>query len=320
MTRDRGRLDTFLASKLGVAKNQALQLIKAGCVYLNQRLCHKGGIALRSGDTIEVLAPIKLPKPTSPTTMEIEIIYEDEDILVLNKPPHLVIHHASSVQEATLVDYLQAKGYALSNLGGVERYGIVHRLDKDTSGAIMVAKNNASHANLATQLKNKQMGRYYLAILSEPLQAPLSLECHLGRHPKNRLKMTNLDALRQARKGGKISKTHFVPLICGENGTQLISAKLDSGRTHQIRAHLESLGRHIIGDPLYGKRDSYAGRILLHAYLLYAVHPRSGQKLLFKAKILEDMLEYLESHFEGIAWDGFIQESYIFDLFSGVSC
>ncbi|WP_104759315.1 RluA family pseudouridine synthase [Helicobacter bizzozeronii] len=314
----KGRLDTFLSAKLQVAKNQTLQLIKAGCVRLNGGVCSKGGVSLKLGDVLEVLSvePKESP-PTNLPPLDLEIIYEDEDILVINKPPHLVIHHASSVKEPTLVDYLQAKGYALSTLSGALRYGIVHRLDKDTSGVLVVAKNNASHAHLANQLKSKQMGRYYLAILSKPLNAPVSVACHLGRHPNNRLKMTNLDALRIPIKGGKMSKTHFVPLITGKNQTQLICAKLETGRTHQIRAHLESLNRHIVGDPLYGQKDSYTGRILLHAYLLYATHPKDGRKLLFKANMLKDMLQYLESHFEGMSWDGL--ESGICGLFGGAT-
>ncbi|WP_120955672.1 RluA family pseudouridine synthase [Helicobacter mehlei] len=312
------RLDTFLSTKLQVAKNQVLQLIKAGCVRLNGGACSKGGVGVKLGDVLEIwsIQPQE-SQPLSLPPLDLEIIYEDEDILVINKPPHLVVHHASSVKEATLVDYLQARGYALSTLSGALRYGIVHRLDKDTSGVLVVAKNNASHAHLATQLKSKQMGRYYLAILSEPLNNPVSVACHLGRHPNNRLKMTNLDALRTPIRGGKMSKTHFVPLITGTNQTQLICAKLETGRTHQIRAHLESLNRHIVGDPLYGQKDSYAGRILLHAYLLYVTHPKDGRKLLFKANMLKDMLQYLENHFEGMSWDGL--ESSIGDLFGSIA-
>ncbi|BCZ19132.1 Pseudouridine synthase RluD2 [Helicobacter sp. NHP19-012] len=309
-----GRLDHFLAMQLGVATNQALQCIKANCVWVNSKPCNKGGVKLKAGDVVVFTPPKVQAKPTC-APLDFEVIYEDADLLVLNKPPHLVVHPAKGVCEPTLLDHLKAKGYRLSTLSGELRCGIVHRLDKDTSGAIVIAKTNLAHAHLATQLKNKEMGRYYLAILSTPLNAPTKVECRLGRHPKNRLKMTNLDALRQEIKGGKWSKSAFMPLVTNAKGQQLIAIKLYSGRTHQIRAHLESLNRHIVGDPLYGQADSYGGRILLHAYLLYCIHPHTGQSLLFKAQILPDMLEYLQDNFQEVLWDGLLQERRIFDLF-----
>ncbi|BDQ29108.1 RluA family pseudouridine synthase [Helicobacter ailurogastricus] len=313
-----GRLDHFLAKHLGVASHQVLQCIKAGCVRVNSKICHKGGVKLKVGDAV-VFTPPKTQETPAYAPLEFEVIYEDADILVINKPPNLVVHPASGVRGLTLLDHLKAKGYTLSTLSGEWRCGIVHRLDKDTSGAILVAKTNAAHAHLAAQLKSKEMGRYYLAILSTPLSAPTKVECNLGRHPKNRLKMTNLNALRQEAKGGKWSKSAFMPLATSSKGQQLIAIKLYSGRTHQIRAHLESLNRHIVGDPLYGQADSYNGRILLHAYLLYCTHPKTGQRLLFKAQILPDMLEYLKTDFQEVSWDGFLQERCILDLFGADS-
>ncbi|BCZ17718.1 Pseudouridine synthase RluD2 [Helicobacter sp. NHP19-003] len=308
------RLDHFLATHLGVSSNQVLQCIKAGCVRVNSKACNKGGVKLKAGDLVGFTPPKAQAKPPC-TPLDFEVIYEDADILVLNKPPNLVVHPAKGVCAPTLLDHLREKGYSLSNLNGELRCGIVHRLDKDTSGAILVAKNNATHAHLAEQLKSKEMGRYYLAILSTPLNAPAKVECNLGRHPKNRLKMTNLNALRQEIKGGKWSKSVFMPLATNPKGQQLIAVKLYSGRTHQIRAHLESLNRHIVGDPLYGQADNYKGRILLHAYLLYCTHPSTSQRLLFKAQILPDMLEYLDINFQGVSWDALLQECHIFDLF-----
>ncbi|BDQ27520.1 RluA family pseudouridine synthase [Helicobacter heilmannii] len=312
--REAGRLDRFLATQLGVATNQALRCIKAGCVQVNAKVCNKGGLKLKVGDLV-VFTPPKAAELPVCAPLDFEVIYEDADLLVLNKPPYLVVHPARGVYELTLMEHLQAKGYTLSSLSGELRCGIVHRLDKDTSGAIVIAKTNHAHAHLAAQLKSKEMGRYYLAILSTPLNAPIKVECHLGRHPKNRLKMTNLDALRQEINGGKWSKSAFMPLITNAKGQQLIAIKLYSGRTHQIRAHLESLNRHIVGDPLYGQANSYNGRILLHAYLLYCTHPSTGQSLFFKAQILPDMLEYLQNNFQEVSWDGFLQERRIFDLF-----
>ncbi|BEG56539.1 Pseudouridine synthase RluD2 [Helicobacter sp. NHP21005] len=310
-----GRLDHFLATYLGVATNQALQCIKAGCVRVNSRPCGKGGVKLKAGDLV-VFTPLRAAELPAYAPLDFEVIYEDADMLVLNKPPNLVVHPASGVCGLTLLDHLKAKGYRLSSLSGELRCGIVHRLDKDTSGAIVIAKTNHAHAKFAEQLKNREMGRYYLAILSTPLNTPTKVECRLGRHPNNRLKMTNLNALRQDVKGGKWSKSAFMPLATNPKGQQLIAVKLYSGRTHQIRAHLESVGKHILGDPLYGRQiEPYSGRILLHAYLLYCTHPSTGQSLFFKAQILPDMLEYLQTNFQEVSWDGFLQERYIFDLF-----
>ncbi|WP_120946216.1 RluA family pseudouridine synthase [Helicobacter labacensis] len=305
------RADCFVAHLAGVPRSQALQYIKAGLVCINDRACTKGGVVLKPGDCVRVLPP-KCPTPPliPPPDLDIACLYEDEDILVLNKPPHLATHPAPSLKEATLVEYLQAKGYALSNLGGVGRCGIVHRLDKQTSGALVIAKNNASHAHLSAQLANRQMGRFYVALIEGRLRAQMCVECRLGRHPKNRLKMANLDALKA--KGGKPSKSVFIPLVEGR-AHQLIGARLHSGRTHQVRVHLQSVGRYILGDTLYGRKDSPIARTMLHAYLLYLIHPKKGQALLFKAKLLDDMVECAHKLFQGVDWHGCLQE----DMFLG---
>ncbi|WP_104757833.1 RluA family pseudouridine synthase [Helicobacter salomonis] len=308
-----GRVDSFLAQFLEISKNQALQRIKAGLVCINDHICAKGGVVLKKGDRVCVHDALTLPKtPTIPLNWSLECLYEDEDILVLNKPPYLAVHPAPSLKEASLVEYLQAKGVVLSTLGGVERCGIVHRLDKETSGALVIAKNNTSHAHLSAQLQTREMGRYYVALIAGHLRAPLCVECRLGRHPKNRLKMANLDALKV--KGGKLAKTFFVPLVDGM-AHQLVGARLYSGRTHQVRAHLESVGRRILGDKLYGVEDSRAPRTMLHAYLLYVTHPRSGERLLFKAKLLKDMVECAQSHLQGVNWHGCLQEDYFLECF-----
>ncbi|MFC3846930.1 RluA family pseudouridine synthase [Helicobacter baculiformis] len=307
------RADSFVAQVLGIAKNQALQHIKAGLVLINDQVCPKGGVFLKHGDCVRILPPKSPPTPPPIwTNLDIECLYEDEDLLVLNKPAHLAVHPAPSLKEATLVEYLQARGHALSDLGGAGRCGIVHRLDKETSGALVIAKNNFSHAHLSAQLQSREMGRYYIALIAGHLHTPLCVECRLGRHPKNRLKMTNLDALRL--KGGKLAKTFFVPLVDGK-AHQLIGARLHSGRTHQVRAHLESIGRRILGDKLYGVPDLHAPRTMLHAYLLYATHPRTGQKLLFKAKLSDDMVKCAQSHFQGVNWHGCLQEDYFLGRF-----
>ncbi len=312
------RIDEFLAKELQISKNQALSLIKEGLVFCQKKEVKKGGLALKEGDAIALLTPKITPKPLKRgLDLEIEVIFEDDDLLVLNKPPHLVVHKAPSVKEPTLVDWLESKNYQLSNLGLKERYGIVHRLDKDTSGGIVIAKNNFTHVHLSEQLKTKMMGRYYIALLSTPLsrkEEKMSVECYLARNPNNRLKMMAIK-----KEKGRYSKSEFTSLLTSQNNFNLIGAKLYTGRTHQIRAHLEYLNRHIIGDNLYGLNEALPKeeiRIMLHAYLIEFKHPKSEQKLRFKVPLLKDMLEYLKKIFDKENLDEVLDEEKILHAFS----
>lgn len=315
---DHKRLDEFLAKELQISKNQVLNLIKEGLVFCQKKGVKKGGLALKKGDEITLLTPKITPKPLKrELDLEIGVIFEDEDLLVLNKPPNLVIHKAPSVKEPTLVDWLEFKNYKLSNLGSKERYGIVHRLDKDTSGGIVIAKNNFTHVHLSEQLKTKMMGRYYIALLSTPLkEEKMSVECYLTRNPNNRLKMIALKAAKKEK--SRYSKSEFTSLLTSQNHLNLIGAKLFTGRTHQIRAHLEYLNRHIIGDNLYGLNQALPKeeiRIMLHAYLIEFKHPRSEQKLRFKVPLLKDMLEYLKKVFDKENLDEVLDEEKILHAF-----
>ncbi|AGT74022.1 pseudouridine synthase, RluA family protein [Helicobacter pylori SouthAfrica20] len=312
------RIDEFLAKELQISKNQALSLIKEGLVLCQKKEVKKGGLALKEGDAIALLTPKITPKPLKRgLDLEIEVIFEDDDLLVLNKPPNLIVHKAPSVKEPTLVDWLEAKNYQLSNLGSKERYGIVHRLDKDTSGGIVIAKNNFTHVHLSEQLKTKMMGRYYIALLSTPLsrkEEKMSVECYLARNPNNRLKMM---AIKNEK--GRYSKSEFTSLLTSQNNLNLIGAKLYTGRTHQIRAHLEYLNRHIIGDNLYGLNEALPKeeiRIMLHAYLIEFKHPKSEQKLRFKVPLLKDMLEYLKKIFDKENLDEVLDEEKILHAFN----
>lgn len=301
------RLDHILAHKLGISRSQVAQAIAKELVFCNDKVCSKNGMTLKLGDCIELKeqASSKVEQ-AKPFEDKIEVLYEDEEILILNKPPHLVVHQAPSVREASLVDYLRSKGYQLSNLSGAERYGIIHRLDKPTSGAIAIAKSNFAHLELSRQLQNRTMGRYYLAVIDLPLKQRLEVECLMGRNPKNRLKMAKL-------KEGRYSKTLFSPLASSSLG--LIAAKLYTGRTHQIRLHLETLSRHIIGDEVYGKQDSYQMRLMLHAYLLYFVHPRTGKTHFICAPLFEDMLGFAQKNFGVEIVDEVVDREYILRCF-----
>ncbi len=298
------RLDVYLSDILNTSRSQVEALIKRGRVFHNNKLIKKGGLRVENNDVISILTLEEKPKEQyRQVDFDIEILYEDDDILILNKPPNLIIHDAPSHKEVTLVDWLKSKGFCLSTLSGEDRYGIVHRLDKDTSGIIAIAKSNFAHKELSDQLKDRSMGRYYLAIIEGRLKQDIIVECHLGRNPKNRLKMSKLDVRKYP--SARYAKTLFIPLLDSkieikQESLQLIGAQLFTGRTHQIRAHLESISRHIVGDPIYGyckNTSNIPRRIMLHSFILYLIHPKTKKPLLFKAPIFNDMLEYMQQNF-----------------------
>ncbi|EAL7804661.1 RluA family pseudouridine synthase [Campylobacter jejuni] len=284
---ENSRLDVFLAKKLNQSRNQVALLIEKDCVQVNYKIQDKNSFKLKNGDIISI-ASLKLYdeiKPQFEVDFDIDVLYEDEDLLVLNKPSNLVVHGASSVKNATLVDWLIEKKYTLSNLGGEIRAGLVHRLDKDTSGAILIAKNNFTHQRLSEQLADKSMGRIYLALIDLPLKEDkIIVEKFLMRSPSNAIKKIAID---KENKFSKNAKSAFINVVKTENLT-LMAAKLFTGRTHQIRAHLASLNRHILGDSLYGYKGKYDCRIMLHAYFLYFIHPKTKEQIFVKAPLMED--------------------------------
>ncbi|EAI3414053.1 RNA pseudouridine synthase [Campylobacter sp. BCW_6875] len=284
---ENSRLDVFLAKKLNQSRNQVALLIEKDCVQVNDKIQDKNSFKLKNGDIISIVS-LKLYdeiKPQFEVDFDIDVLYEDEDLLVLNKPSNLVVHGASSVKNATLVDWLIEKKYTLSNLGGEIRAGLVHRLDKDTSGAILIAKNNFTHQRLSEQLADKSMGRIYLALIDLPLKEDkIIVEKFLMRSPSNAIKKIAID---KENKFSKNAKSAFINVVKTENLT-LMAAKLFTGRTHQIRAHLASLNRHILGDSLYGYKGKYDCRIMLHAYFLYFIHPKTKEQIFVKAPLMED--------------------------------
>ncbi|EOE7411032.1 TPA: RluA family pseudouridine synthase [Campylobacter jejuni] len=284
---ENSRLDVFLAKKLNQSRNQVALLIEKDCVQVNDKIQDKNSFKLKNGDIISI-ASLKLCneiKPQFEVDFDIDVLYEDEDLLVLNKPSNLVVHGASSVKNATLVDWLIEKKYTLSNLGGEIRAGLVHRLDKDTSGAILIAKNNFTHQKLSEQLADKSMGRIYLALIDLPLKEDkIIVEKFLMRSPSNAIKKIAID---KENKFSKNAKSAFINVVKTENLT-LMAAKLFTGRTHQIRAHLASLNRYILGDSLYGYQGKYDCRIMLHAYFLYFIHPKTKEQIFVKAPLMED--------------------------------
>jgi len=288
-----GRIDKVLAETLNVSRNQVEKLVKDGLVSVNGKTISKNSVKVVQGDVISYAFKEAQKREPVEIDFDVEILYEDEYLLVINKPSGLVVHPAPSVKEATLVDWLVKKGISLSTISGEERHGIVHRIDKETTGALVIAKDNKVHEMLSEQLQDKSMGRYYLALIDCPLKDDIVVDKPIGRNPNNRLKM---DVVAH----GKSAKTAFKKLLTSAHGVELIAAKLFTGRTHQIRVHLNTLGRHILGDDLYGfksKRDKIS-RVNLHAYLLYLVHPITGEKMEFVAPLFDDMKTYMTKYFD----------------------
>ena len=289
------RLDTFLASQIGQTRSQIAQLIKQDCVWVDGKKVPRPGVKLKANQTVKVEFPEAKKEKALDVDFDVEILYEDDDVLVINKPSGVTVHPAPSVKEATLVDWLKHKGIRLSTISGEERHGIVHRLDKGTSGTMVVAKNNKAHEFLSEQLQDKSMGRYYIAVVSPPLKEDITvIESNIGRSSNNRLKMAC------GLEHGKYAKTMFKQLaLSTDERSQLIACKLFTGRTHQIRVHLESMNRHILGDHIYALNPKVekAERILLHAYIIYFIHPATKERLSFRAEFDDIMKENIDKKF-----------------------
>ena len=308
------RLDKYLALKLDASRNQIENLIKKDLVKVDGKTVSKTGFKLCDSQNIEIEFPdIKEPQEYS-VDFDVEVIFEDDHILVINKPSGLTVHQAPSVNEATLVDWLKAKKISLSTISGEERHGIVHRLDKGTSGVMVVAKTNEAHAELSRQLEDKSMGRYYLAVIDLALKQNTIIEKNIGRKPKNRLMQAVVPQ-------GRYAKSAFAKIaLSNDEKKELIAAKLFTGRTHQIRVHLNSFNRHILGDGLYGfkgKLDSIdPNRFFLHAYSLYLIHPITKKSLNFAARLQNDMDEYICANFNKREIDEKIGNDHILDIFN----
>ncbi|WP_297813291.1 RluA family pseudouridine synthase [uncultured Helicobacter sp.] len=298
------RADIFIAKTLQISRSQVEKLISKEKILLNGVTLKKHGITLKPKDILVIQKEIsKTNNLIKPENLEIPILYQDEDILVLNKPAGLIVHRTNQQDtQWTLVHWLQEQNFSLSNLGDSYRAGIVHRLDKGTSGAIVIAKTNFAHEHLKQQLQMRQMGRYYLCIIDKKLKESQIVDSPLIRHSKNRLKYIvankeNLDA--------RSAKTAFFKIASANSKHyELIGAKLFSGRTHQIRAHLSGLNRHILGDVFYGypkgssHKEFSQDRIALHSHLLYLKHPKNNDILYLYAPPFKEMQDFLKTHFD----------------------
>ena len=281
------RIDQFLVSRLPELSRSRIQsLIKSGNILLNETKA-KAKQHVSSGDTIKVDIPEPETAEAQPQDIPLDVLYEDEDIIVINKDHGMVVHPAAGNADGTLVNALlfHCKGQ-LAGIGGVERPGIVHRLDKDTSGCLIAAKNDAAHQSLVNQFANRNTEKRYLTVVqSRPNKDQDSIFTHIGRHPVNRLKMATVNP-----GSGKTAITDYQVKYTAADGTTLILCDLHTGRTHQIRVHMLHIGTPILGDPIYAKPARQAtqpGRLMLHAWQLAITHPRSDKRMEFEAPIPE---------------------------------
>ena len=285
------RLDAFLArSAEGLTRSAAQRLLEEGCVLRNGKPGKKND-KLNIGDRIEVEIPE--PKETDIVAKEIplEIVYEDEDVLVINKPKGLVVHPAAGHQEDTLVNgLLFARAETLSGINGELRPGIVHRIDKDTSGLLAVAKNDLAHVVLASQLKDHTMARTYECIVCGNLKEDSgTVDAPIGRHPSDRKKMCVTE------RNSKNAVTHW-EVIGRYRGYTHVRCRLETGRTHQIRVHMAHIGHPILGDTVYGRKKPELGQDsqVLHAGILCFTHPRDGRPVMVVADLPAYFKEVLE--------------------------
>ncbi len=304
----RVRLDRYLSDEItDISRNRLQSLIKNGTVKINGQFQSEAKFKVKDGDRIEVVIPPPEPSELLAQAIPLKVVYEDEDIIVVNKPAGLVVHPAPGNPDRTLVNALLAHcGDSLKGVGGVARPGIVHRLDKGTSGLLVAAKTEFAHAALTEQFSRHSIERAYQALVwGVPSPTSGTIEQNIGRNPANRKKMAVV------KHGGKHAITHYAVLQTFETLAARVACRLETGRTHQIRVHLSSRGHPVIGDPQYGGGDRSRRGIntdirehlktvshqALHAAELGILHPSTGKALKWRVDApahMEDLVHVLE--------------------------
>jgi len=277
------RLDRFLANKLPeYSRSRLQQLVRTGFVRLNGATTRPRHL-VRSGDKIELTEPPLEKIDNQPEPIPLEVLFEDKDIIVINKPPGLVVHPGAGHRQHTLVNALLSHCPTLSGIGGKERPGIVHRLDKETSGCLVVAKNDGAHRELSRQFAERRVEKIYLALVAGKLREEAGvIEEKIGRHPVHRQRMSVASAR------GRPAKTQY-RVVRSEDQASLVECRLYSGRTHQIRVHLHHLGHPVLGDKVYAVHlAKNFPRHMLHAWKLGFRHPCSGEWKSFEAPLPDD--------------------------------
>lgn len=296
------RLDRFLARELNMTRSQLKRLIQDGHVLLNGKLARPSSW-VEAGALVQLSLPPAVPSALEPEPMELEIIYEDEEVLVLNKQAGLVVHPGAGHLRGTLVNGLLAHCPGIRGVGGFERAGLVHRLDKDTTGAMVVAKTERAHRSLSLQFKERKVSKHYLALVWGLVPQDRGLvELSLGRDLRDRLRIsTRARKAREARTGWEV--------LARLGRVTWLKARPETGRTHQIRVHLACMGHPVVGDPLYGGKTRWktlspgkdrevlekVERQLLHAWRLCFHHPLTGEGLCFQAPIPDDLAWALQA-------------------------
>ena len=282
------RLDRFLAGReLEVSRSHIQKLIESGCVLVNGRTA-KANAKLREGDAVETELPEAQELEILPEDIPLDILYEDSDVIVINKARGMVVHPAAGAADGTLVNALLHHCEDLSGINGVIRPGIVHRLDKDTSGVMMAAKNDRAHVDLAEQIREKTAQRIYRAIVCGTIAEDRGeIRAPIGRHPTERKKMAVVP-------GGKEATTLF-RVVERFPAHTLVECRLKTGRTHQIRVHMAYIGHPLLGDPKYGRKMPDIAGQALHSCELSFTHPRTKERMTFAAEMPEDMQAILHA-------------------------
>lgn len=281
------RLDLFLVSRLdGSSRSTIARAIAQGRASVDGTT-RKASYKLSNGEVIHFEPLLENDREEiEPATIEISVLYEDEYLLVVDKPSGLSTHPSSTSREPTLVNALVGMNRQLSDEAGGFRPGIVHRLDKDTSGLLVVAKNNAIHRKLQAAIQRKEVERAYWAwVRGVPAQSAFTVRSHLGRHPKNRKKRA---VVAESASDARLAVTHC-KVIHSHNGVTKLECSLETGRTHQIRVHLAAVGLQILGDLVYGVADPRVSRQALHAARLRFTHPVYGVEVVVEAPIPADL-------------------------------
>lgn len=296
-----GRLDKALAEASGLSRERVKALIAAGAVEIDGRVAGNGAAKIAEGARFAIALPPTASLAAAPQPIPLVIVYEDEHLIVVDKPAGMVVHPAAGSPDGTLVNaLLHHCAGRLSGINGVARPGIVHRIDKDTSGLLVVAKTDAAHEGLAAQFAAHSIDRRYLAVCAgHPSPPEGTVDARLGRSDADRKKMA---VLPDDSKRGKRAVTHYATLRRLDHAA-LIECRLETGRTHQVRVHCASIGHPLLGDPVYGRTPKALRPLLerlgfrrqaLHAAELGFIHPVNGERQLFRAETPPDMTELID--------------------------
>lgn len=285
------RLDVYVAQLCPeMTRNWVQKLVEMGSILVDSQQV-KASFKLKPGHKVQISIPEPEPVAILPEAIPLDVVYEDQDVVVVNKPQGMVVHPSTGNYSGTLVNALLYHCHDLSGINGMMRPGIVHRIDKDTSGLLMVAKNDMAHAKLAEQIKDRQVTRKYLALVHGNLPEPKGMiDAPIGRDTKDRQKMAVVHH------NSKPARTHYIVLHRYGEYT-LVECKLETGRTHQIRVHMAYLGHPVVGDPKYGPRKPHLtdkGQFL-HAAVLGFEHPRTGEYIEFQSPLPADMQQILDT-------------------------